>query len=739
MLDVIDNKFFHLYNKGVSYIFYIMPNGQLGHLYYGASLGKIELSDLDYLAAHPNRGAETTDYDPHLKNFSLGDRMQEYPIFGTSDYREGALDLKKGREFVYPDFKYVRHKITSSKKRNEKEPASYGDNAENLVIILKDSDHELELKLYYSIFDDTSAIVRKAVIKNNSKQSFDIENMQSMNLDLPESNYNFLQLSGAWIKERHIKLRPLDQGITKVESLWGATSHQANPFVALVDKNTDNNHGEIFASNLIYSGNFVSQVQVDEWQTSRLMTGINPKYFTWQLDPDASFSAPEAVLFYTPDGYNGLMKQTHTFVKRHVIASKWLHKNRPIVINNWEATYFDFDEKTLLRLAQQAKEVGIECFVLDDGWFGKRDNDASSLGNWTVNRRKFPEGLGNFSQKIHHLGMQFGLWFEPEMVSPDAPIYQEHPEWIVRHPYERASVGRNQYVLDFANPAVVDNIFKQIVDVLDNVEIDFIKWDMNRHISEAYSDYLAKRQRPQGEFYYRYIQGVYELYYRLLDRYHDLLIEGCASGGGRYDLGIMFYSPQIWPSDDSDAGERLDIMSGTLLAYPLSTFSNHVSAVPNHQTMRKTSLKFRQDFNSFGPLGYELDLNKLTEQEKLAIQEHIKWYKSRRDLLVNGEFDQLLPFDDRRNTYAWSVANQEEQVVGFYRKLVRPNETLDHYLKLKNIDQDAKYQCGRTQLSGCFLDKIGLRLPYQLNGWNQATAELFGDFQSYIYDVKKKR
>ncbi|WP_308554766.1 alpha-galactosidase [uncultured Lactobacillus sp.] len=737
MIDCVD-QYFHLHNGKVSYLFYIMPNDQLGHLYYGKDLGKLTLTELNYLANHSNRGAEITEYDPKMKDFSLGDRMQEYPVFGTSDFREGALDIKLGQEQIYSDFKFDHYDVTSGKKRENNFPVSYGKNAENLIIYLVDNEHGLELTLTYTIFDDVSAIVRKVSIKNVSEQTYYIENIQSGVLDLPESNYDFLQLSGAWIKERHIKLRPLDQGITKVESLRGASSHQANPFVALVDKNVSNNHGEIFASNLIYSGNFVSQVQVDEWQTSRLMSGINPKYFTWQLDPEKSFTAPEAVLFYTSDGYNGLMHETHNFAKRHVIAEKWLHSIRPIVINNWEATYFDFNEEKLLSLAKQAKNVGIECFVLDDGWFGNRDNDANSLGNWTINKKKFPQGLSHFSKQIHDLGLQFGLWFEPEMVSPDAPIYQKHPDWVVRHPYKRASIGRNQYVLDFANPEVVDNIFDQMSKVIEENKVDFVKWDMNRHITEAYSAYLAKENRPQGEFYYRYIQGVYDLYQRLLDKFPDLLIEGCASGGGRFDLGILYYSPQIWPSDDSDAGERLDIMSGTLLAYPLSAFSNHVSAVPNHQTGRKTSLKFRQDLNTFGPLGYELDLNTLSEKELSAIKKHIAWYKKLRDLLVNGEFNQLLPIGDDKNIYAWSAGNKAEQVIGFYRKLAKPNETLDHYLKLNNLDLKAKYHFNGEVLSGKLLTEVGLRLPYQLNGWNQAMAQLSGDFQSFVYHVKQE-
>ncbi|MBP2057946.1 alpha-galactosidase [Lactobacillus colini] len=736
MIDVIDNKYFNIYNDKISYIFYIMPNNQLGHLYYGASLGKLGIADLKYLSDHSNRSAEITEYDSELKDFSLGDRMQEYPVFGTSDYREGMLDLKLGQEIIYTDFKFNHYKVTHGKARKNY-PVSYGDNSDNLVIDLIDEDHKLELQLLYTIYSDSSAIVRSNKIHNLSLKVYQIENIQSLALDIPKSDFDFLQLSGAWIKERHIKKRNLEQGITKIESLRGGSGHQNNPFIALVAKNVDLSNGEIYASNLIYSGNFVSQVQVDAWNTSRLMTGINPSYFEWKLEPGQTFTSPEAVLFYTKDGYNGLMNETHLFVKEHIISKKWHNKARPIVINNWEATYFDFSEDKLLSLATKTKSLGIECFVLDDGWFGQRNNDTSSLGNWTVNKQKFPHGLKHFGDKIHDLGMQFGLWFEPEMVSPDAPIYQKHPNWIVHHPYSRYSIGRNQYVLDFSNPQVVDNIFNQMCKILDTVKIDYIKWDMNRHISEAYSPYLKKKSLPQGEFYYRYIQGVYHLYHKLLTRYPNLLIEGCASGGGRFDLGIMYYSPQVWPSDDSDAGERLDILTGTMLAYPLSVFSNHVSAVPNEQTGRITNLKFRQEFNSFGLLGYELDLNKLSTNEQEEIKQHIAWYKQYRNLLTNGNFSQLIPLNNK-NEYAWSCSNEKEILIGFYRKLVTANESLKSYIPLKNINDQALYRInGQNIISGKILSKIGLQLPYQLNGWNKETAQLSGDFQSHIFVIKQ--
>lgn len=739
MIDVINNKYFNLYNESFSYLLYIMDNGQLGHLYYGDSLGKIDENTADYIAYSKNKASGTVKYSPDLASFTLADHMQEYPTYGTSDYREGAISLSRGDEVLYPDFKFKSYKITHGQKRDLAMPQAYGDDCDNLIITLVDEEKELTLDLTYTIFPELTAVVRKAEITNNGKDSIEIQNLQSNVLSLPDSNYDFLQLSGAWLKERHIKKRPLEQGITKIESLRGASSHQENPFAALVARDATNDTGRIYASNLIYSGNFITQAEVDEWGICRLMSGINPATFTWRLNSGEHFTSPEGAVFYTNSGYNGLMRQTHAFARDHVIDSKWKTKKRPIVINNWEATYFDFNEEKLVSLAKRAADLGAECFVLDDGWFGHRDTDRTSLGNWIVDKKKFPNGLAHFSDYVHQLGMQFGLWFEPEMVSPDTELYKKHPDWVVRHPYKRASIGRGQYVLDFANPAVVDNIYHQMLAILSSVKIDYIKWDMNRNITEAYSSYLKKLARLQGEFFHRYILGVYDLYSRLLKKFPDLLIEGCAGGGGRFDLGILYYSPQIWPSDDSDAVERLDIMTGTLLAYPLSTFSNHVSAVPNDQVKRMTSLNFRQDVTCFGPLGYELDLNKLSQDELNKIKANISWYKKNREILVQGDFYQILPVGTKNNTYAWAVSRNNQQIVGFYRKLARPNETLDHYLPLKDLNEKTNYLInGKQKLSGKVLQTFGLREPYQFNGSNLDTAQLIGDFQSYIYQINSQ-
>ncbi len=742
MIDVISHKYFYLHNEEVAYLFYVMENGQLGHLFYGKDLGKLTENELKYMTKHDNKASGTVKFSPELQPFTLADRKQEYPVYGTSDFREGAINLEKiDGEVLYPDFKYESYEVKDSKPRDLNEPASYAQKGESetLIIHLVDHDHHLQLNLNYTIFAHSSAIARSSEIKNVGQESLTLQNLQSLALDLPTADYDFLQLSGAWLKERHIKKRPLVQGITKIESLRGASSHQENPFIALTSKNVDLNDGKIYASNLIYSGNFVSQVEVDEWGVSRLMTGINPATFSWLLKPGQSFKTPEAVLFFTDRGYNGLMAQTHAFVKNHIIDRKWQKIKRPIVINSWESFVYDFNEEKLLSLAKKAKKLGMECFVLDDGWFGHRDTDRTSLGDWTPDKKKFPNGLAHFGQKLHQMGMQFGLWFEPEMVSPDTALYKEHPDWVVRHPYKRAGIGRGQYVLDFANPEVIDNIYAQMASIISKCHVDYLKWDMNRNITEAYSPYLKNQHLLQGEFFHRYIVGVYHLYAKLLKAFPNLLIEGCASGGGRYDLGIMYYSPQIWPSDDSDAAERLDIMTGTMLAYPLSVFSNHVSAVPNGQVKRITSLKFRQNVACFGPLGYELDINKLTPLDQKQIYDQINWYKKRRDLLVNGDFKQLLPLTDT-NKSAFSVNDCDHQIIGFYRKLTRPNETLDRFISLPNLNLNAYYKVnGQAVLSGRFLKEFGLRQPYQFNGSNAGTAQLIGDFQSFLFEIEKQK
>lgn len=735
MINVIDNQYFHLQNNKISYLFYVMPNQQLGHLYYGQPLGDLSNKDLEYLARKVNKSAGTVKFSADTGQFTLADRGQEYPVYGSSDFKAGALEITEGTTPLYTDFRYKSCRITKGKPRRLHQPATFGDDGETLSVQLTDEEHQLALTLNYTIFNDHSVIVRNQSITNLGADPRTVQKMMSGVLELATDDYEFLHLSGAWLKERHITRHALAQGTVSISSLKGASGHQHNPFVALQEKNGTIDHGQVYGAQLIYSGNFIGQAEVDEWSHTRVLMGIHPDYFTWEIGEGESFETPEILLAYSAQGLNGFAQETASFIEKHIIDPQWQNKPRPIVFNNWEATYFDFDHQKLIELAKSGKELGMECFVVDDGWFGKRDDDRSSLGDWTVDERKFPKGIKVFAQEIHQLGLQLGIWFEPEMVSPDSQFYRAHPEWVVRHPFSRISIGRGQYVLDFANPQVVDAIYEQMKKIIQETELDYIKWDMNRNITEAYSAYLNEVGIDQTEFFHRYILGVYRLYEKILTDFPTILIEGCAGGGGRYDLGILFYSPQIWPSDDSDAIERLAIQTGTLLAYPLSTFSNHVSASPNHQVWRQTSLKIRQDVAMFGPLGYELDLNQLTETEKTAIQERIAFYQENRQLLTFGRFYQLATGTD--NEVAWAVYDETEQkaIVGFYRILSKPNSAADEFLPLSFLSADQTYQVNDEILSGKILRQIGIRKPYQFNGANPDQAQVQGDFQSYIYQI----
>lgn len=742
MIEIINDKVFHLMNNKMSYVLYVMKNNHLGHLYYGEPLGKLTDNDVKYLMERNNKSAGTVKFYDDDGMFTLSDRLQEYPVYGSSDFKEGAIEIYDNTTPLYLDFKFKKYEISNSKLRDESFPASYAldKESETLKISLVDSNHKIQLEMCYTIFNHSSVIAKSQEVHNNSDKTISIKKIHSGVLELNNSNYEFIHFSGAWLKERHIKKKTLTQGKVSVSSLKGATGHQHNPLVMLQEKSGNLNEGKVFASNLIYSGNFISQVEVDEWDNLRLMTGIHPDHFSWKLNKDESFKSPEAIIGYSNKGLNGISEELSCFIEDHIVDRKWKKKQRPIVFNNWEATYFDFTDKKLLALADKGKELGMECFVLDDGWFNNRNTDRTSLGDWTADHHKFPNGLSNFSKKIKEKDLDLGLWFEPEMVSLDTKLYNQHPEWVVGHPFERTSVGRGQYVLDFSNPEVVNHIYNQMKLIIEETNITYIKWDMNRNITEAYSYYLEQENIAQTEFFHRYISGVYQLYNKILRDFPYMFIEACAGGGGRYDLGILFYSPQIWPSDNSDAVERLAIMSGTLMGYPLSSFSNHVSASPNHQVYRETSIQMRQDVAIFGPLGYELDLEDLKENEKNKIMDYIEFYKTNRSLLTHGDFKQLIDPTEAGNEYSWGVFNTDrsEAIISFYRILTKPNSSVLEYLDIPFLSSNKKYEInGKEIVSGAILKKFGLRKPYQYNGANKNQAQLFGDFQSFIYHIKE--
>lgn len=728
---------FHLYNNKISYLIKILANEQLGQLYFGKRIPN--RGNHDYLVENTYRPVTSYVFDDDY-SFSLGNVKQEYPAYGTTDQRRPALDIKQPNGSRITDFKYVSHKIYAGKRKLTGLPATYVEDeseATTLEINLYDELIQVTLCLQYTIFENSAAIARSVKFSNNSDQKYQLKTALSLNLDLPDANYEWLQFSGAWGRERHLHKTPLRPGIQAINSARGASSHMQNPFVILKRPFTTEEQGEALGVSFVYSGNFLAQAEVDEYSVTRLQIGIDPFQFSWCLKPNETFQTPEAILAYTSEGLNQLSQTFQKLYTTRLARGYWRDKERPILINNWEATYFDFTEEKLLSIAKKAKELGIELFVLDDGWFGERTKETAGLGDWYVNRNRLKNGISGLSRKIHDLGMMFGLWFEPEMVNKDSDLYRKHPDYIIETPKRHASHGRKQYVLDFSRKEVVDNIYEQLVKILDEGEIDYIKWDMNRNITECYS--IAYPPEQQGEIMHRYILGVYDLYERLIERYPKILFESCASGGGRFDAGMLYYAPQAWTSDDSDAIERLKIQYGTSFGYPQSMMGAHVSASPNEQLRRNTPLKIRGDVAFFGAFGYELDLDKLSSTELASIKKQIELMKKYRSIFQYGTFYRLKsPFEG--NIVSWMVVSEDKSqaIVGYYKIL---NDVNCEYrrLCLPGLDADTLYNVQEElgsylgNFTGDELANIGLVTTDASAGQNQETT----DFYSKLFILER--
>lgn len=728
---------FHLYNNKISYLIKILANEQLGQLYFGKRIPNRK--NHDYLVENTYRPVTSYVFNDDY-SFSLGNVKQEYPAYGTTDQRRPALDIKQPNGSQITDFKYVSHKIYAGKRKLTGLPATYVEDeseATTLEINLYDELIQVTLCLQYTIFENSAALARSVKFSNDSDQKYQLKTALSLNLDLPDANYEWLQFSGAWGRERHLHKTPLRPGIQAINSARGASSHMQNPFVILKRPFTTEEQGEALGVSFVYSGNFLAQAEVDEYSVTRLQIGIDPFQFSWCLKPNETFQTPEAILAYTSEGLNQLSQTFQKLYTTRLARGYWRDKERPILINNWEATYFDFTEEKLLSIAKKAKELGIELFVLDDGWFGERTKETAGLGDWYVNRNRLKNGISGLSRKIHDLGMMFGLWFEPEMVNKDSDLYRKHPDYIIETPKRHASHGRKQYVLDFSRKEVVDNIYEQLVKILDEGEIDYIKWDMNRNITECYS--IAYPSEQQGEIMHRYILGVYDLYERLIERYPKILFESCASGGGRFDAGMLYYAPQAWTSDDSDAIERLKIQYGTSFGYPQSMMGAHVSASPNEQLGRNTPLKIRGDVAFFGAFGYELDLDKLSSTELASIKKQIELMKKYRSIFQYGTFYRLKsPFEG--NIVSWMVVSEDKSqaIVGYYKIL---NDVNCEYrrLCLPGLDADTLYNVQEElgsylgNFTGDELANIGLVTTDASAGQNQETT----DFYSKLFILER--
>ncbi len=731
-------KVFHLKNEKVSYVIGVLENGQLGHYYFGKPLTGALMPS--YFRADQNRGLTAYLKEGDMA-FSLNLERQVYPSFGRTDFRTPAIDITLSTGSRILDFKYHSHEIIAGKPKLNGLPSTWSDHAsdaQTLIIKLADDVIQAELELKFTIFKNYGVLARSAEITNYSNEKMRINRMMSFSFDFMDNNYTWMQYSGDWVRERHLVESSLRRGTQSIGSLRGASGSEHNPFVILRRDDTREDSGEALAGTLVYSGNFLIEAQSNSDEQLRFQAGIHPDHFTWVLERGKSFSTPEGLIAYSGAGLGGLSRTLHDFYRNHLIAKRWQEKERPVLVNNWEATYFDFDEVKLLELAKEAKLLGIELFVLDDGWFGNRNDDTSSLGDWTANLNKLPGGVKRLSERINDMGLSFGIWIEPEMISKNSELYKAHPDWVIHDPLRSASHARNQYVLDYSRVEVVDHIYNQIIKMLDDSKVSYIKWDMNRNITEAYSAALTPEH--QDELYHRYILGVYDLYERLTRRYPEIIFESCAAGGGRFDLGMLYYAPQAWTSDNTDAIERLKIQYGTSMGYPLSSMGSHVSASPNHQVLRKTSLKMRADVAYFGTFGYELDLTKLTELEKETIGAQIKFFKKHRSLIHHGDFYRLKsPFEGDRNQTAWMVVNKDktEALVAWYQVLAQPNEK-SSVLPLKGLCEDCEYTITgyENPVDASILMNFGLYLQPAFNGITKRN-ESVGDFQSRIWYMRK--
>ena len=687
---------FHLQNEKISYVMCVLKSGELAQLYYGKRIHDRE--DFGYLlegairshSAYPEDGSYGISPE-HIK--------QEYPSFGYGDFRQGAIEILQKNGSRLSRFRYCSHEILPGKPKLPGLPATYtekDEEAQTLIITLEDPICGVCLELLYTLFSSEGIIARSARIINQGDAPVQVTRAMSLCLDLPDSEYEWIQFSGSWARERYPVMRRLETGTTQIESIRGNSSHQQNPFVILKRPNTDEAAGEAIGVSFVYSGNFRISAQVDPYRVTRIMAGINPTWFSWKLEPGESFQTPEAVMVYTDQGLNRLSQIYHRLYRERLMRGPWKERERPILINNWEATYFDFNEEKLLKIAAKAKECGVELFVLDDGWFGARRDDHAGLGDWVAAKELLPGGISGLSEKVEALGMKFGLWIEPEMVNPDSDLYREHPDWCLHVPGRDPSLGRNQLVLDYSRPEVVDHIHGMIAKILRESKVSYIKWDMNRSITDCYS--VAKDPEQQGEVYHRYILGVYSLYERLISEFPEILFESCAGGGGRFDAGMLYYAPQAWTSDDTDAMERVKIQYGTSYAYPVVSMGSHVSAVPNHQVGRITPLKTRADVAYFGTFGYELDLNRLSEEEQKQVREYTGFMKKYRRLIQFGTFYRLQsPFE--HNESAWMVVSEDKKqaIAGFYRTLSHANI---HFSKIRfqGLDPDLAYRVNGKDL-----------------------------------------
>lgn len=718
-------KIFKLDTEHTSYLIGLADEeGFIGHVYYGKTISD---SNAGYLMR--------TGEPPFVPSVNNRDRSSffdafpmEFPGCNTGDYRESAIEVLDAKGHNAVEIVYKAHRILKGKPGLQGLPATFGREQECMTLEIDGVDKVLglEVMLRYSIFADVDVIVRSVSVKNISQENFFLTRLMSasvdMDMDTIRENYRLLTLHGSWARERHMEYREIGCGKTSVSSTRGESSHQEHPFMALVSETATQESGSVYGFHFVYSGNFIAQVEKNQFESLRVQMGIHPKNFCYQVKPGEIFQAPEVILTYSAEGLGGMSRTLHDLYRNHLIRSPYKDKKRPILINNWEATYFNFNTEKLLDIAREAKKAGIEMLVMDDGWFGCRNDDNTSLGDWKVNEKKLQGGLKHLVDKVNRIGLKFGIWFEPEMVSPDSDLYRAHPDWAIAIPDRTPCRSRNQYVLDLTRREVLEYVYNSVAEVLHSANIEYVKWDMNRQLTDLGSLYLGRDN--QGELSHRYVLAVYELQERLTKEFPNLLLENCSGGGARFDPGMLYYSPQIWCSDDTDAIERLVIQEGTALIYPLSTMGAHVSDCPNHTVGRNTPFSTRGNVALAGTFGYELDITKISEEDRAQIPEQVALYHKYNDLVRGGDYYRIASYRQNHFFDCYGVVSKDkkEALVTFVQVLRRPNYH-SRMIKLAGLNPGLKYRNEETGevYRGDTLMNAGI--PVQ---------EMWGDFQSKL-------
>lgn len=700
------NKTFYLESAELSYVFKIDAFGFLEHLYYGARVAR---DDLDYSVFRVARGHSAYLAEMNSKN-TFEVLSQEFPVYGRGDFRESAFAFNNEGVRV-GDFRYKSHTVLDKKPELSGMPSVKGGTT--LVVTLRDDRNNIEIDLYYTVFEDLPVILRHNEIRNCGDKEIIIDRAYSFSLDLPDGDFEFISLYGAHLRERHIQKNKLHHGVVSIDSKYGVSSSQLNPFAALARPNADENTGEVYGFNLVYSGNFVIKAQLGQNDVTRVLGGINDYDFAWTLHAGESFVTPEAVTVYSNAGLGKMSRVFHDLYRRYLINHRFVNEPRPIVLNSWEAVYFDYDEEKLCELIKSVKGSGIDMFVLDDGWFGNRNDEYTGLGDWYPNLNKLPRGLKPVIDCAHENGLKFGLWFEPEMVIADSELYRAHPDWIIHATGIEPCQGRFQYVLDLTRKDVRDHIVDIISKCLSENEIDYVKWDMNRSITENYSAHLGDRGK---EFAHRYVLGLYDICERIINGFPEIFFEGCASGGCRFDPAMMYYFPQIWTSDNTDALARCFIQYGTSLCYPLSSMSCHVSVCPNHQNGRVTDFRSRTDIASLGATGYELDPRSFTEEQIEAIKRDTAAYRKREDLVLHGDLYRL-SYPENGRLFAEQIVSKDkkESYLVLMRPLCQANGTAQRVYP-RGLCEDMLYtveELAGLTLHGSTIMNVGLLIDFE--------------------------